>query len=154
MHQNSYLQQSRSKYNCQANASGPARRSYSWTTWMKPARLGGDFNRKNSTMQSLVRAWASPTIAKLHCADVCVNVRMCLWPHIVHFKSAFKYFPKIEHPCALGKVGYCQSAALATIAKSSSLSTHSTLLLVCHSSYAPTFNGRLLADCTKLYTPG
>ena len=34
------------------------------------------------------------------------------------------------------------------------LRTHGTLLLVYHSSYRPTINGRLLADCTKLYTSG
>ena len=34
----------------------------------------------------------------------------------------------------------------------SSLRTHGTLLLVRHSSYGPTINRRLLADCTKLYT--
>ena len=36
----------------------------------------------------------------------------------------------------------------------SSLWTHGTLLLVCHSSYELTINSRLLADRTKLYTGG
>ena len=36
----------------------------------------------------------------------------------------------------------------------SSLSKHGTLLLVCHSTYGPTINGRPLADHTKLYMPG
>ena len=31
----------------------------------------------------------------------------------------------------------------------SSLSTHGILLLVCHSSYGPTINGRLLTNCTN-----
>ena len=31
----------------------------------------------------------------------------------------------------------------------SSLSTHGTLFLVCHNSYGPTINGRLLADRTN-----
>ena len=37
----------------------------------------------------------------------CVNVRMCLlaclWPYTVNFKCAFKYFSKIESPCALSE---------------------------------------------------
>ena len=36
----------------------------------------------------------------------------------------------------------------------SSLRTHATLLLVCHSSYGPTINSRLFADHKKLYTAG
>ena len=36
----------------------------------------------------------------------------------------------------------------------SKLRTHGILLLVCHSTYGPTMNGRLLAHCTKLYTVG
>ena len=49
----------------------------------------------------LGRAWASPTVAGLHCADVCVYDRPCLRPYTINFKCAFKYFPNIEHPCAL-----------------------------------------------------
>ena len=36
----------------------------------------------------------------------------------------------------------------------SSLRTHGTLLLVCHSSYGPTINSRLLADHPKFYMVG
>ena len=36
----------------------------------------------------------------------------------------------------------------------SNLSTHGTLLLVCHSSYGPTINGRLLTDHTKFAHAG
>ena len=123
--------------------------SYSWTTWMKPARLGSDFNRKNSTMQSLGWTWASPTLVELHCTDVCVYVRTCLRPHTVNYKSMLKCFLKIQRPHALA--WQCWATASRS-GESSNLSMHGTLLLVCHSSYAPIFNGRLLADCTNLYT--
>ena len=47
----------------------------------------------------LGRAWASPTLAGLHWADVCVSIRPtdrpCLRPYTVNFKCAFKCFPKI-----------------------------------------------------------
>ena len=33
----------------------------------------------------------------------CVNVRACLRPYNVNFKCPFKYFVKIERPCALGE---------------------------------------------------
>ena len=36
----------------------------------------------------------------------------------------------------------------------SNLSTHGTLLLVCHSSYGPTINGRLLIDRTNYISLG
>ena len=48
----------------------------------------------------------------------CVNVRVCLlaclWPYTINLR---KYFLKIERPCALcmAMLGYCQSAALATV---------------------------------------
>ena len=46
----------------------------------------------------------------------CVNVRACLEPYTVNFKCMFKYFPKIEHPRALGgNAGLLPSAALATV---------------------------------------
>ena len=43
-------------------------------------------------------------------------------------------------------MGYCQSAALASVAEMAQVhvSTHGTLLLICHSNYGPTINGRLL----------
>ena len=51
----------------------------------------------------------------------CVNVRACLRPYTENFKCAFKYFPKIERPRAVGE-GQCwatiyQSAALANVAE-------------------------------------
>ena len=50
---------------------------------------------------------------------------------------------------------YCPSAALETVTETAQiLSTHGTLLFVCHSSYGPTINGRLLADRTNSYTVG
>ena len=94
----------------------------------------------------------SPTLAGLHCADVCVYDRPCLRPYTVNFKCAFKYFPKIERPRALA--WQCRAAGVQRWQDGSSLRTHGTLLLVCHSSYGPTINGRLLADRTKLYMGG
>ena len=43
-------------------------------------------------------------------------------------------------------LGYCQSAALATVAEMVKFNTHGTLLIVCHSTYGPIINDRLLAD--------
>ena len=85
------------------------------------------------------------------------NVLVCLQTYIVNFKSVFKYFPKSERPCALkgrwrAMLGYCQSPALATLVEMAQkflLSMRGTLLLVCHSSYRPTINGRLLTDHTN-----
>ena len=67
----------------------------------------------------------------------CVCIRPCLRPYTVNLKCAFKYFPKIERPRA-----HVQRRRLTWM--------HGTLLLVCHSSYGLTINGRLLADRTKL----
>ena len=64
---------------------------------------------------------ASPTLAGLHCADVCVydrpTDRPCLRPYTVNFKCAFKYFPKIELPRSLawqcaGLLSECSVAAV------------------------------------------
>ena len=83
----------------------------------------------------------------------CVCICACLWPYIVNFKRAFKYFSKILCPHARWRTmqGYCQSAASASQSEDgSSWSMHGSLLLVSLSSYGPTINGRLLADRTNL----
>ena len=51
-------------------------------------------------------------------------------------------------------LGYCQSAASATIVEMARIQAHTTLLLVCHGSYGPTINSRLLADHTNYTHPG
>ena len=43
-------------------------------------------------------------------------------------------------------LGYCQSAALATVAEMVKFNTHGTLLIVCHTTNGPIINGRLLTD--------
>ena len=50
----------------------------------------------------------------------------------------------------MAMLGYCQSAALATVAETAQVfkDAHVTLRLVCHSSYGLTINGKLLADCS------
>ena len=49
----------------------------------------------------LGRAWVSPTLAWLHCTDVCVYDCACGHIRTINFKSAFKCFSKIERPRAL-----------------------------------------------------
>ena len=83
----------------------------------------------------------------------CVCICACLWPYIVNFKRALKYFSKILRPHGRWRTmqGYCQSAASASQSEDgSSWSTHGNLLLVSLGSYGPTINGRLLADRTNL----
>ena len=55
----------------------------------------------------------------------------------------------------MAMLGYCQSAALATVAKTVKFNTNGTLLLVCHSTYGSIINGRLLAGHADrtYYTP-
>ena len=81
----------------------------------------------------------------------CVCIQPCLRPYTVNFKCAFKYFPKIEHPRALTGLLPEYSVSNRSGGDGSSIRTHGTLLLVCHSSYGPpvTINSRLLADRTK-----
>ena len=50
-------------------------------------------------------------------------------------------------------LGYCQSAALAIVAKKAQVDTRH-LTSCCHSTYGLTINGRLLTNRTKLYTAG
>ena len=59
------------------------------------------------------------------CACLLACLLACLRPYNINFKCTFKYFPKIECPCApIASIGTrwramlscCQSAALATVA--------------------------------------
>ena len=66
----------------------------------------------------------APALAALHCGSVFVTyVHACLRPYTVNFKCAFKSFPKIDCPRIVHLVGsqcwagYCQGAALATVAE-------------------------------------
>ena len=81
--------------------------------------------------------------------------RLCLWPYTINFKCVFKYFPKIECPRALAWQCWAIAKLLPECSvgnrsgDGSSLRMHGTLLLVCHGSYGPTINGRLLAERPK-----
>ena len=71
----------------------------------------------------------SPTLAGLHCGSVFVTYLFAsLQPYTVNFKCAFKYFLKIERPqpralhlVDMAVLGYCQSAAMATVAESTQI---------------------------------
>ena len=71
---------------------------------------------------SLNEPHASETALR-RCVCIRPTDRLCLRPYTVNFKCAFKYFPKIERPrphalaCRMTLLGYCQSAALATVAE-------------------------------------
>ena len=75
---------------------------------------------------------SEPHTSGLHCTDVCVYDRQCLWPYTANFKCMFKYFPKIEHPRALA--WECKLLPECSVANhnrdGSSLRMHGTLLLV------------------------
>ena len=61
------------------------------------------------------------------------------------FKCIFKYFPKLN-VLVKGNAGLLPECSIGNHSGGdSSGSTYGTLLLVCHSSYRPTINGRLLA---------
>ena len=79
------------------------------------------------------------------CVDVLIsNSCLCHWKYTIHVSiHTFKHFPKIDVDAGLlpeCSVGICS--------RDGSSCTHATLLLVCHSSYGATINGKLLADCT------
>ena len=56
----------------------------------------------------------------------------------------------------MAMLGYCQSAALATVAEMAQVfkDAYGTLFLVCHSSYGLTINGKLLTDCSLRLSHG
>ena len=90
--------------------------------------------------KSLGRAWASPTLAGLHCARACVCMFACLWPYTVNFNWARLNFniTKIEHmhsadPCHISMAGL--SASVTRSGDDWSWSTHGNLHLVCMCCY-------------------
>ena len=70
----------------------------------------------------------------------------------VNFKCVFNRKLNV-HVHLHGNAGLLSECSIGNCSRDGS-SLRLKLLLVCHSSYGPTINGRLLADRTKLYTPG
>ena len=68
-----------------------------------PLKMQGGLMREGGhicgTLQYLFIGASCPTLARLHCTDVCI--RLCLRPYTINLKYTFKYFPKIECPRAL-----------------------------------------------------
>ena len=79
----------------------------------------------------LGRAWASPTLAGLHCVDVYVYDRACLWPYTINFNCSFKNISwNWTSSCTcMAMLGYYRSAALATVAEMTQVSGHTVLRL-------------------------